>query len=32
MVEDGARGIAFFEAALNSHSEGGRWIEFQSEI
>jgi hypothetical protein len=32
MVEDGARGIAFVEAALNSHSEGGRWIEFQSEI
>jgi predicted dehydrogenase len=32
MVEDGARGIAFVETALSSHSEGGRWLEFQPEI
>jgi hypothetical protein len=32
MVEEGARGIAFVGAALYSHSEGGRWLEFQPEI
>ena len=32
MVGDGARGIAFVEAALNSHSEGGCWLEFQPQI
>jgi predicted dehydrogenase len=32
MVEDGARGMAFVEAALGSHAEGGRWLEFQPEI
>ena len=32
MVEEGARGIAFVGAALNSHSEGGRWLEFQKQF
>jgi predicted dehydrogenase len=32
MVEDGARGIAFVEAALSSNSEGGRWLEFQPPL
>jgi hypothetical protein len=32
MVEEGARGIAFVGAALNSHSEGGCWLDFQPEI
>jgi predicted dehydrogenase len=32
MVEDGARGIAFVEAALSSNSEGGRWLEFHPQI
>jgi predicted dehydrogenase len=32
MVEDGARGMAFVEAALHSHAEGGRWLDFQPEI
>ena len=32
VVEEGARGIAFVGAALYSHSEGGRWLEFQPEI
>ena len=25
MVEEGARGMAFVEAACGSHAEGGRW-------
>jgi predicted dehydrogenase len=32
MVEEGARGIAFVGAALNSHSKGGCWLDFQPEI
>jgi predicted dehydrogenase len=32
MVEDGVRGMAFVEAALSSHAEGGRWLDFQPEI
>ena len=32
MVEEGARGMAFVEAALSSHAEGGRWIDFLPEI
>ncbi|HEY5704845.1 MAG TPA: hypothetical protein VIS96_04655 [Terrimicrobiaceae bacterium] len=32
MVEEGARGIAFVEAALSSHAAGGRWLDFQQEI
>jgi predicted dehydrogenase len=32
MVEEGARGIAFVEAALSSHAEGGRWLDFRPEI
>jgi hypothetical protein len=32
MVEEGARGIAFVEAALSSHADGGRWLDFQPEI
>ena len=32
MVEEGARGMAFVEAALRSHAEGGRWLNFQPEI
>jgi hypothetical protein len=32
MVEEGARGVAFVGAALNSHPEGGRWLDFQPEI
>jgi predicted dehydrogenase len=32
MVEDGARGIAFVEAALSSNSEGGRWLEFHPPL
>ena len=32
MVEEGARGMAFVEAALSSHAEGGRWLDFQPEI
>ena len=32
MVEEGARGMAFVEAALSSNAEGGRWIDFHPEI
>lgn len=32
MVEEGARGMAFVEAALNSHAAGGRWLDFQPEM
>ena len=32
MVDEGAGGIAFVEAALSSHAEGGRWLDFQPEI
>jgi predicted dehydrogenase len=32
MAEDGARGMAFVEAALSSHGDGGRWLSFQPEI
>lgn len=32
MVEEGARGMAFVEAALSSHAEGGRWLDFPREI
>jgi predicted dehydrogenase len=32
MVEEGARGMAFVEAALSSHAQGGRWIDFLPEI
>ena len=32
MVEEGARGMAFVEAALSSHAEGGRWVDFLPEI
>ena len=32
LVEDGARGMAFVEAALSSHREGGRWLDFQPKI
>ncbi len=32
MVEEGARGMAFVEAALDSHREDGRWRDFQPEI
>ena len=32
MVDEGARGMAFVEAALSSHAEGGRWLDFQPEI
>ena len=32
MVEEGARGMAFVEAALSSHAEGGRWLDFRPEI
>jgi predicted dehydrogenase len=32
MVEEGARGIAFVEAALSSYAEGGRWMHFNPEI
>ncbi|MGB9278451.1 MAG: hypothetical protein WCC08_24840 [Terrimicrobiaceae bacterium] len=32
MVEEGARGIAFVGAALNSHSQGGLWLEFQKQF
>jgi hypothetical protein len=31
-VWDGARVMAFVQAALNSDSEGGRWREFQPGI
>ena len=31
-VEDGARGMAFVEAAVNSHAQGGGWLDFQPEI
>ena len=31
MVDEGAGGIAFVEAAL-AHAEGGRWLDFQPEI
>ncbi len=31
-VEEGARGMAFVEAALSSHAEGGRWLDFRPEI
>jgi predicted dehydrogenase len=31
-VEEGARGMAFVEAALSSHAEGGRWLAFQPQI
>ena len=31
-VEEGARGMAFVEAALDSHREGGRWRDFRPEI
>jgi predicted dehydrogenase len=31
-VEDGARGIAFVDAAVSSHAQGGRWLDFQPEI
>ena len=32
MVEEGARGLAFVEAALSSHGEGRRWVDFLPEI
>jgi hypothetical protein len=32
MVEEGARGMAFVETALDSHREDGRWREFRPEI
>lgn len=32
MVGEGARGMAFVEAALSSHAEGGCWLDFQPEI
>jgi hypothetical protein len=31
-VEDGARGMAFVEAAVNSYAQGGGWLDFQPEI
>ena len=30
--DEGAGGIAFVEAALSSHAEGGSWLDFQPEI
>jgi predicted dehydrogenase len=32
MAEDGARGMAFVEAALASNADGGRWRSFHPEI
>jgi hypothetical protein len=32
VAEDGVRGMAFVEAALASHTEGGGWRDFQPEI
>ncbi len=32
LVEDGARGMAFVEAALSSQREEGRWLDFQPKI
>ena len=32
MVDEGAGGIAFVEAALSSHAEGGRLLDFQPAI
>jgi hypothetical protein len=32
MAEEGARGMAFVEAALSSHAEGGGRLDFQPEI
>jgi hypothetical protein len=28
----GERGMAFVEAALGSHADGGGWLDFQPEI
>jgi predicted dehydrogenase len=32
LAEDGVRGMAFVEAALASHAEGGSWLDFRPEI
>jgi hypothetical protein len=32
MVEEGARGMAFVEAALSSHANAGCWLDFEPEI
>ena len=31
-VEEGVRGMAFVEAALNSHASGSEWVEFRPEV
>ena len=31
-VEDGTRGMAFVEAAVNSYAQGGGWLDFQPEM
>jgi predicted dehydrogenase len=31
MVEDGARGMAFVEAAVSSHAQSGGWLDFRPE-